>query len=84
VKVYVNDNTPANYKEEGEFFYHTKPKLFKYSLGTYPLAIWKHKTEGLWNAIDITFENEIAIPVNGFIEVEFKTANAGSVTTLSI
>jgi hypothetical protein len=63
-------------EEEAEFFYHTKPKPF-FDTGDEFKVDMKHKTEGVWNAVTVNFTNKIEIPVNGKIEVEFKTINLG-------
>jgi hypothetical protein len=66
--VYVDDLTAGNNVEEAEFFYHTKPKPFKTADFAVNMA---HKTEGLWNVVEIKFKPEILIPAKGMIEVEF-------------
>ena len=80
VKVYINDNTSGNHQEEAEFFYTTKPKPFKQTLGGIPPEFrvkWFHRHEDMWNVLEITFQPEIKIPNDGWIEVEFKTSNYG-------
>ena len=74
VKTYVDDVTTGNHIEEADFRYHTKPKPF--GTGLFAANIF-HKTEGLWNVIEIDLEPEIEIPANGYIEIELRTDNYG-------
>jgi hypothetical protein len=74
VKVYVDDLTDGNNVEEAEFFYHTRAKPWKDASNEFQVNMM-HKTEGLWNAVQIKFTPEIKIPLGGMIEVEFHTDN---------
>jgi hypothetical protein len=62
ISTYIGGSGTAT--EEAEFFYHTTPKPLLD--GSFEVNM-KHKTEGLWNAVEVKLRTEIQVPVNGYV-----------------